>query len=266
VAVDANLRARMGKAAIAAAESCGYVGAGTVEFLLDTDGKFYFLEMNTRLQVEHPVTEWVTGVDLVAEQLHIAGDDRWEPPSLAHAPFGHAIQFRIYAEDPQNGFLPSPGTISKYSEPQGPGVRVDSGVYQGSEIPIYYDPMVAKLIVWGRNRTEAIAAGDAALEEFHIDGIATTIDFHRQIIRHPEFIAGNTTTDFIARFFKGGLDQVDEDDPLQQAVAVAAALYVRRRAGRIVPTATAGNGGAASHSCWLVDGRRRGVERWPARI
>jgi acetyl/propionyl-CoA carboxylase alpha subunit len=266
VAVDANLRARMGKAAIAAAESCGYVGAGTVEFLLDTDGKFYFLEMNTRLQVEHPVTEWVTGVDLVAEQLHIAGADHWEPPSLAHAPFGHAIQFRIYAEDPQNGFLPSPGTISKYSEPQGPGVRVDSGVYQGSEIPIYYDPMVAKLIVWGRNRTEAIAAGDAALEEFHIDGIATTIDFHRQIIRHPEFIAGNTTTDFIARFFKGGVDRFEDNDPLQQAVAVAAALYVRRRAGRIVPTATAGNGGSASHSCWLVDGRRRGVERWPARI
>jgi len=265
VAVDAGLRARMGKTAVAAAESCGYVGAGTVEFLLDTDGKFYFLEMNTRLQVEHPVTEWVTGVDLVAEQLHIAGSDRWEPPALAHAPFGHAIQFRIYAEDPQNNFLPSPGTISTYREPQGPGIRVDSGVYQGSEIPIYYDPMVAKLIVWGRNRTEAIAAGDAALEEFHIDGIATTIDFHRQIIRHPEFIAGNTTTDFIARFFKGGLDLAGDDRSLQEAVAVAATLYVRRRAARIAQTTTTGNGRATSYSGWLVDGRRRGVDRWPAR-
>ncbi|MBI5868859.1 MAG: acetyl-CoA carboxylase biotin carboxylase subunit [candidate division Zixibacteria bacterium] len=266
VAVNPDLRARMGKAAIAAAESCGYVGAGTVEFLLDTDGKFYFLEMNTRLQVEHPVTEWVTGVDLVAEQLRIAGDDEWNPPSLSHAPFGHAIQFRIYAEDPQNNFLPSPGTISTYSEPQGPGVRVDSGVYQGSEIPIFYDPMVAKLIVWGRDRSEAVAAGNAALEEFHIDGIATTIDFHRQIIHHPEFIAGNTTTDFIARHFKSTEVHADGDEPLQQAVAVAAALYTRRRVGQATRVPSDGNGQTTRYSGWLVDGRRRGTDRWPVRF
>ncbi len=267
VAVDAALRARMGQTAVAAADSCGYVGAGTVEFLLDRDGTFYFLEMNTRLQVEHPVTEWVTGVDLVAEQLRIAEGGDWKPPVLSHAPFGHAIEFRIYAEDPQNNFLPSPGTITKYHEPQGPGVRVDSGVYQGAEIPIDYDPMVAKLIVWGSDRGRAIAAGAAALEEFLIDGIATTIDFHRQIIRHPEFVAGNTTTDFIAKYFSGAMELPGDGDHVRKVAAIAAALYTHRRDERGLRPRQTGNGRAAEgFSSWLLDGRRRGVAHWPSRI
>jgi len=264
VAVDPDLRARMGKAAIAAAESCGYIGAGTVEFLLDVDKKFYFLEMNTRLQVEHPVTEWVTGVDLVAEQLHIAGGDNWQPPRLDHAPFGHAIQFRIYAEDPQNNFLPSPGTIVDYHAPQGPGVRVDSGVYLGAEIPIYYDPMIAKLIVWGRDRDEAIAAGQGALREFLIDGVATTIDFHRRVVQHPEYIKGNTTTSFISQYF-GPLESEPSIDPeVQRAVAIAAALQAEHRRTGFMAPLIHGNGPAAGPRPWLVDARRRGVNRWAA--
>ncbi|MBD3297159.1 MAG: acetyl-CoA carboxylase biotin carboxylase subunit [candidate division Zixibacteria bacterium] len=263
VVVDADLRKRMGDAAVAAAEACGYVGAGTVEFLVDKDRNFYFLEMNTRLQVEHPVTEWVTGVDLVAEQLHIASGVEWTPPDISHAPFGHAIQFRIYAEDPQNNFLPSPGTITTYNAPQGPGVRVDSGVYRGAKIPIFYDPMVAKLIVWGRDRNDAIACGMGALEEFTIDGVATTIDFHRQVIRHPEFIKGNTTTDFIDKYFDFSPPSDRMDDNVKRAIAVAAALYARRKAERQAPLEVSGD---TTASAWAVDGRLRATRRWPGVI
>jgi acetyl-CoA carboxylase biotin carboxylase subunit len=265
VAVDAGLRARMGKAAIAAAEACGYAGAGTVEFLLDADKNFYFLEMNTRLQVEHPVTEWVTGVDIVAEQLRIADGGEWQLPDLSHAPFGHAIEFRIYAEDPQNNFLPSPGTIANYREPQGPGVRVDSGVYPGAVIPMYYDPMIAKLIVWGRDRAEAIARGHGALEEFSIDGVATTIDFHRRVLAHPEFVAGNTDTHFIEQHFGKEQHESAMDRDAQRAVIMAAALYARRRASRTAPLSQPGNGDGQGGTAWMIDGRRRAVQRWPSR-
>ncbi len=264
VAVDPDLRARMGKAAIAAAEACAYVGAGTVEFLLDAGKNFYFLEMNTRLQVEHPVTEWVTGVDIVAEQLRIADGGEWKLPDLSHAPFGHAIEFRIYAEDPQNNFLPSPGTIANYHEPQGPGVRVDSGVYPGAAIPMYYDPMVAKLIVWGKDRAEAIARGRGALEEFSIDGVATTIDFHRRVLAHPEFVAGNTNTHFIDQHFGKEFKQSGMDNDTQRAIVMAAALYARKRAARTTPIGETGNGGGNGLSPWTLDGRRRAVHRWPS--
>jgi acetyl-CoA carboxylase biotin carboxylase subunit len=263
VAVDADLRQRMGAAAVAAAEACGYVSAGTVEFLLDAKGDFYFLEMNTRLQVEHPVTEWVTGVDLVAEQLLIADQEDWTPPNLSHAPFGHAIEFRVYAEDPHNNFLPSPGRIATYREPQGPGVRVDSGVYPGAEIPIYYDPMVAKLIVWGKNRTEAIARGQSALEEFSIDGVATTIDFHRRVLSHPDFIAGNTNTHFIGKHFGKDVPHREIDDDTLRAVVMAAALHARRRAERRAPIRSAPDGGGDGLATWTADGRRRAINRWP---
>jgi acetyl-CoA carboxylase biotin carboxylase subunit len=263
VAVDADLRRRMGAAAVAAAEACGYVSAGTVEFLLDANGDFYFLEMNTRLQVEHPVTEWVTGVDLVAEQLRIADREEWTPPDLSHAPFGHAIEFRVYAEDPQNNFLPSPGRIATYREPQGPGVRVDSGVYPGAEIPIYYDPMVAKLIVWGKDRTEAIARGQSALEEFSIDGVATTIDFHRRVLKHPDFISGDTNTHFIEQHFGQHVQRPTIDDDTLRAVVMAAALHARRRAERRAPIRSAPDGGGNGLSTWTADGRRRAINRWP---
>lgn len=255
-----ELRARMSAAAVAAAEACGYVSAGTVEFLVDNDRNYYFLEMNTRLQVEHPVTEMVTGIDLVIEQFKIASGVQWTPPVLPNRPFGHAIEFRIYAEDPENNFLPTPGTISVYRQPQGPGVRVDSGVYWGYEVPIYYDPMIAKLVVWGQDREEAIARAAAALEEYQIVGVVTTIEFHRRILDHPEFKKGNTTTDFIPRHMGEFKTLTTEDENLKRAIAMAATLYTRNRAERHAPLGTH-NGGLSAN--WLRQGRVESTQRWP---
>lgn len=257
-----DLRARMCKAAVAAAEACGYVSAGTVEFLVDQDRNFYFLEMNTRLQVEHPVTEMVTGVDLVIEQLRIASGAKWTPPIVPERPFGHAIEFRIYAEDPENNFLPTPGKLSVYRQPQGPGVRVDSGVYWGYEVPIFYDPMIAKLAVWGRDREEALARAAAALEEYQIVGVVTTIEFHRRILEHPEFRAGHTTTDFIPRYMSEFTTLTSKDDDLKHAVALAAALYTRNRAEHHAPIAGNGDGGNRI-SNWQRQGRVESTQRWP---
>ncbi len=255
-----DLRERMCKAAVAAAEACGYVSTGTVEFLVDQDRKFYFLEMNTRLQVEHPVTEMVTGVDLVIEQLKIASGAKWTPPPVPDRPFGHAIEFRIYAEDPENNFLPTPGKLVVYRQPQGPGVRVDSGVYWGYEVPIFYDPMIAKLAVWGRDREEAMARAAAALEEYQIVGVVTTIEFHRRILEHPEFRKGNTTTDFIPRYMGEFKSISSEDDGLKRAVALAAVLYTRNRAEHHAPVASNGNGGVSN---WQRQGRVESTQRWP---
>lgn len=257
-----ELRARMCKAAVAAAEACGYVSAGTVEFLVDNDRNFYFLEMNTRLQVEHPVTESVTGVDLVIEQFKIASGVKWSPPLVPDVPFGHAMEFRIYAEDPENNFLPTPGKISVYRQPQGPGVRVDSGVYWGYEVPIYYDPMIAKLVVWGRDRDEAMARATAALEEYQIVGVVTTIEFHRRILEHPEFRKGNTTTDFIPRYMGEFKSLSTKDEGLRKAIALAAALYSRNRAERHAPVAANGHGGNGV-SNWQRQGRVESTMRWP---
>lgn len=199
-AVDPQLRQKMGEAAVKAARAVNYTNAGTIEFLLDAEGNFYFLEMNTRIQVEHPVTEWVTGVDLVKEQIRIAAG---EPLSLSQEDVrwrGHAIECRINAEDPERGFLPSPGRVTAYHEPGGFGIRVDSGIAAGSDVPPYYDPLVAKLIVHGKDRDEAIAKALSALEEFRIEGIATNITFHQELLRHPKFQAGELSTDFIERY------------------------------------------------------------------
>ena len=257
-----ELRERMCAAAVAAAQGCGYVGAGTVEFLVDDQRNFYFLEMNTRLQVEHPVTEAVTGLDLVMEQFRIASPDGWTPPDLSAAPFGHAIEFRIYAEDPQNNFLPSPGVLSVYREPDGPGVRVDSGVYQGSEISVHYDPMISKLVVWGRDRAEAIARAAAALEEYLIGGVATTIGFHRDVLRLQEFIDGHTTTDFIAKHFNADLESGAPDESLSRAIALAATLYVCRQSERHSRTVGASPTMPVG-SRWLTRGRHEATARWP---
>lgn len=199
-AVDPQLRQKMGEAAVKAARAVNYTNAGTIEFLLDAEGNFYFLEMNTRIQVEHPVTEWVTGVDLVKEQIRIAAG---EPLSLSQEDVrwrGHAIECRINAEDPERGFLPSPGRVTAYHEPGGFGIRVDSGIAAGSDVPPYYDPLVAKLIVHGKDRDEAIAKALSALEEFRIEGIVTNITFHQELLRHPKFQAGELSTDFIERY------------------------------------------------------------------
>ena len=197
-ALDGETRRAMGVAAIKAVRATGYENAGTIEFLLDQDGRFYFMEMNTRVQVEHPVTETITGTDIIKEQLRIASG---EPISCADkAPFtpnGHAIEFRINAEDPDYDFRPCPGTITKFKVPGGPGVRVDTYISQGDRISPYYDSMVAKVIVWGADRAEAIARGKRALQEFEIEGIKTTIPFHLQVLENPAFIEGNVFTDFI---------------------------------------------------------------------
>jgi acetyl-CoA carboxylase biotin carboxylase subunit len=198
---DPALRARMGEAAVRIARAANYVGAGTVEFLVsDVTREFYFLEMNTRLQVEHPVTELVTGIDLVREQITVAAG---HPLSFTQADVewrGHAIECRVYAEDPDNNFLPSPGRITFLRVPSGPNVRDDGGVYVGSEVSIYYDPMISKLAAWGRTRGEAIARLRRALDEYTVGGIKTTLPFFREVVRDEEFIAGQIDTGFIERF------------------------------------------------------------------
>jgi acetyl-CoA carboxylase biotin carboxylase subunit len=197
-ALDEALRTRMGEAAVAAAKAVSYTNAGTVEFLLDSQGRFYFMEMNTRLQVEHPVTEEVTAVDLVKEQIAVAAG---EPLSFSRtlSPRGHAIEFRINAEDPVT-FQPSPGRITTFHIPGGLGVRIDTAAYQGYVIPPYYDSLIAKLIVSGRNRQEAIARGRRALDLFVIEGIKTTIPMHRRILDDPDFVDGRLSTRFMDRY------------------------------------------------------------------
>ncbi|MCX5940171.1 MAG: acetyl-CoA carboxylase biotin carboxylase subunit [Cyanobium sp. LacPavin_0818_WC50_MAG_67_9] len=197
VAINADLRRQMGEAAVAAARTIGYEGAGTVEFLVDRSGKFYFMEMNTRIQVEHPVTEMVTGVDLIAEQLRIAGG---EPISVTQDQIklcGHAIEVRINAEDPRQNFRPAPGKITGWLPPGGPGVRVDSHVYTGYEIPPFYDSLIGKVIVWGTDRPHALRRLRRALSECAVTGIPTTIDFHLQLLDRPEFQAGDVHTKFV---------------------------------------------------------------------
>jgi acetyl-CoA carboxylase biotin carboxylase subunit len=196
-ALTPELRERMGQAAVNAAKSVKYSGAGTVEFLLDKNGNFYFMEMNTRIQVEHPVTEWVTGFDLIKEQILVAAG---RPLSIRQEDVkinGWAIECRINAENPFKNFMPSPGTIQFYLPPGGIGVRVDSAVYSGYKISPFYDSMIAKLICWGNTRDEAITRMKRALSEFVIDGVSTTIPFHLKLLNHEDFVQGNFTTKFL---------------------------------------------------------------------
>ncbi len=196
-AVSAELRRQMGAAALKGAKSVGYANAGTVEFLLDKHGKFYFMEMNTRIQVEHPVTEMVTGIDLIKEQLRVAAGEELQVTQDQVVVRGHAIECRINAEDPELNFRPSPGRINVYHAPGGPGVRVDSCAYQGYMIPPYYDSMIAKLIVWGENREAAINRALRALAEFEIQGVKTTIPFQMEVLNNPYFRSGEVYTNFI---------------------------------------------------------------------
>lgn len=200
--VDEDLRKRMGEAAINVARSCNYLGAGTVEFLLDENLDFYFLEMNTRLQVEHPVSEMIAGVDLVEEQINIA---RGLPISFTQDDLeinGHAIEVRVYAEDPVNNFLPDIGKLERYQVPQGPGIRVDGGFEEGMDIPIHYDPMISKLIAHGKDRDQAIRRMIRAIEDYEIYGVATTLEFCRFVLRHDAFTSGNFDTHFVNTHFK----------------------------------------------------------------
>ena len=226
LAVSADLRRRITSAAAEVARGVGYTNAGTIEFLLDTDGSFYFLEMNTRLQVEHPITEMVTGVDLVQWQIRIARGERLTlDPEALLAPRAHALECRIYAEDPENGFLPSPGRIQGLRPPHGPGVRNDGGVYEGGEVPIFYDPMISKLITWGDDRAHAIARMKRALAEYEVRGVRTTIPFFRWLLCEPDFLAGRFDTTFIDRKLgdAGDLQAITADH--QWLATVAAAVH-----------------------------------------
>ena len=198
-ALSAVLRDRMGQAAVALASNIGYAGAGTLEFLLDTDGSFYFMEMNTRIQVEHPVTEMVTSFDLVKEQIRVAANEPISFQGDGRRLRGHAIECRINAEDPSRNFQPCPGLITAYHPPGGPGVRVDTHVYAGYSVPPYYDSLLAKVIVHGNDREEALTRMGQALDSFILEGVTTTIPFLARVIRHPDFVSGDIDTRFLER-------------------------------------------------------------------
>ncbi len=221
---DENLRQKMGECAVMVAKAVNYVGAGTVEFLVsDLDKSFYFLEMNTRLQVEHPVTELVTGIDLVREQICVALGEKLSFTQGDIKLIGHAIECRVYAEDPENNFLPSPGKITRLRLPQGSGVRDDGGIYEGSEISIYYDPMISKFCVFGRNRAEAIDRMRRALQEYEVGGIKTTLPFFREVVEDAEFIEGKLDTGFISRFNERK-KQTEMDETERDMALIASAL------------------------------------------
>jgi len=217
-------RAAMTEVACRAAAAVAYEGAGTVEFLYGADGSFYFLEMNTRLQVEHPITEMVTGVDLVQAQLRIAGGEPlWFGQDDLQVT-GHAIECRVYAEDPAANWAPSPGRITGYREPGGPWVRVDSAIYPGAEVPVYYDPMVAKLVVWGRDRADAIRQTDRALREFRVRGIRTSIAFFRALMRDPDWLAARVDTGFLSEARMERLTAATRHDEVALIAAAIAQL------------------------------------------
>ena len=224
-AVTPSMRKAMGQAAIEVARACQYVGAGTVEFVVGEDRQFYFLEMNTRLQVEHPVTELITGLDLVKEQIRVAEGTVLSFSQDDLSIQGHALEVRVYAEDPANNFLPDTGTLHTYRRPQGPGVRVDDGFEQGMEIPIYYDPMIAKLITHGADRDEAIARMLRAIDEYQISGVATTLPFCRLVLQHPAFVSGVFTTKFVEEHFQPE-DLSKEITPDEEALATTLAVQL----------------------------------------
>ena len=257
-AVSRPLRERMAAAAVAVARTVNYTSAGTIEFLLDEDGSFYFLEMNTRLQVEHPVTEMVTGVDLVQWQIRIARGERLDvDPAAALYPRGHAIECRIYAEDPDQHFMPSPGLIRAVRAASGPGVRDDGGVTAGYTVPVFYDSMIAKLVAWGATRGEAIARMSRALAEYQVLGIRTTIPFFLWLMRRPEYAEGRYDTTYLDRLLlerRGeSFSRFSPEEAEGIAIAAAVDTYLR---------ATAGDAGLASkgtRSAWTQLARREAL-------
>lgn len=227
--VDPELRDRLGRAAVAAGEAVGYYNAGTVEFLIDSNLNFYFLEMNTRLQVEHPVTEMVFGMDLVREQIQIAAGRKLRYRQEDLQMHGNAIECRIYAEDPNNNFFPSPGKIVSLSEPSGPGIRNDSGVYAGCTIPVHYDPLISKLVAHGEDRRYAIRRIQRALREYQMLGVHTTIPFFEVLLSHPQFVRGDLHTHFIEEH---RLVEQMAESPIQEIPLIAAAIHYFSHAER----------------------------------
>ena len=262
--VTPELRRRMGEAAVRLARAGGYVNAGTVEFLVDAHLDFYFLEVNTRLQVEHPVTEQVTGLDLVKLQIAIAAGHRLPFAWESITPRGHAMEVRLYAEDPDNNFFPSPGKILGMHAPSGPGIRLDEGVYEGWTVPNDYDPLLSKLIAWGNSREEAIARLRRALDEYTITGIKTNAGLFRRILSEPDFLRAEIHTKWLDEI----LGTPGSAEPAQQAVdgagdaaAIAAAVWEAKRNGSNAPASSAG--AEDSTSRWKREGRRQQLDRTP---
>ncbi len=287
--LNADLRRRMGEVAVRAARAAQYCNAGTIEFLVDADHNFYFLEMNTRLQVEHPVTEQVTGTDLVQLQLRVASGEplpfRQEDIALR----GHAIELRVYAEDPENNFFPSPGCITRLLEPSGPGIRLDSGIYEGWVVPLHYDPLLAKLIAYGTDRRQVIERLHRALDEYFVGGIQTNLPLFRRILQHPDFESARVDTGFLERLLNGSPTRLKSAGPaesiapsessasregaarLAPIAALAAAIFGQQPSERSTaqssPSETASATGNQSHddashiSAWKAAARREGVRR-----
>jgi acetyl-CoA carboxylase biotin carboxylase subunit len=263
-AVDSALRARLADAAVAIATAAGYTNAGTVEFLLDDDGRFYFLEVNARLQVEHPVTEMISGVDLVEWQIRVAKGEPLEFSTNTLIPSGHAFECRIYAEDPDTGFLPSPGRLVALRAPHGPGVRDDGWVEAGTEIPIYYDSLLSKVIVWGDDRGQALARVRRALSEYQISGIRSTLSFSRWLFERPEFIEARFHTSFLDELLQQRAGEpFGEADPSIEEVAVMAACLIEASASSAVRL-EAGTGAVIEHG--LMERNASRVDRsWKTR-
>ncbi len=225
-----ELRAAIGSDAVNVARSCDYVGAGTVEFLMDENNNYYFLEMNTRLQVEHPVTEFITGIDLVEQQILIARGEQLSFTQDDLTITGHAMELRVYAEDSLNNFLPSTGTLEVYQLPEGEGVRVDDGYEEGMDIPIYYDPMIAKLVTYGENRNQAIQRMIKAISDYQIKGIETTLPFGRFVMQHQAFVSGNFDTHFVKQFYSPEALKSGQQKEAEIAARLAMKWYVNEKA------------------------------------
>ena len=253
-AVTADMRRRMGETAVRAAKAAGYSNAGTIEFLADAAGNFYFLEMNTRLQVEHPITELVTGLDLVHLQIRIAAGEKLPFEQEQVQLRGHAIECRIYAEDPENNFFPSPGRITSSIEPSGPGIRVDSGIYSGWNVGTDYDPLLSKLIAYGADRSQAIARMRRAVDEYVISGVKTNLSLFRRVLTDADFLAGKTDTGYLARLFRKSPLAINERD--REIAVIAAAIYssLNPENGRRTPAHT------PASSLWKRAARNEAIE------
>jgi acetyl-CoA carboxylase, biotin carboxylase subunit len=269
--VTPDLRKKMSEAAVRLARAGGYVNAGTVEFLVDQNLHFYFLEVNTRLQVEHPVTEQVTGLDLVKLQIAIAAGHRLPFAWESITPRGHAIEVRLYAEDPDNNFFPSPGKILSGHAPSGPGIRLDEGVYEGWTVPNDYDPLLSKLIAWGNSREETVARLRRALNEFTISGIKTNAGLFRRILTEPEFLRGEIHTRWLDELLRrprsategwGTSDSNEETHSKTScdAAAIAAAIWQHKQ---IAAQSSAASGAGETSSRWKLEGRRQLLDRLP---
>jgi propionyl-CoA carboxylase alpha chain len=254
-AITPDLRRKIGEAAVKAAKTCGYFNAGTVEFLFDKHKNFYFMEMNTRLQVEHPVTEMITGFDLVKAQIKIAAGEKlaWRQRDIPLE--GHAIECRIYAEDPSNDFLPSTGKIKYLEVPSGPGIRNDSGIFTGGEISVYYDPLISKLVAWGKDRQEAIARMKRALDEYNIVGVRSNIAFCRFVMDHPAFAVGDFDTHFVSEYFSPE-DLMPATIQSERVAAIAAILDHHTKPAFTSPSK---DGIRTTPSPWLTEGRKAGL-------